>query len=95
MGDFDASSLHELLEVLGELETLLKNPRVGSSLAERGVNASLALLATDGLRAYLAGNKAVAAEDFETVAEEIATRIELSHDLAHGLAHGLARRKPS
>ena len=86
MGDVDAS-LHELSDLLGELETLLKNPDVGSALAERGVNVSLALVATNGLRAYLTGDKKVAAEDFDTVAEEIATRLELARDFA--------RSKPS
>jgi flagellar motor protein MotB len=81
------ASLHELSDLLGELETLLKNPDVGAALAARGVNVSLALVAADGLRAYLTGDKKVAAEDFDTVAEEIATRLEVSRDFA--------RRKPS
>jgi hypothetical protein len=79
--------LHEIADLLSELETLLKNPDVGAGLAARGVNVSLALVATDGLRAYLTGNKKLAAEDFDTVAEEIATRLEVARDFA--------RRKPS
>jgi hypothetical protein len=67
-------AMQELTDVLGELDTLLKNNIVGGALADRGVNISLALVAVSGLRAYLAGNKVAAAEDFETVAEEIRTR---------------------
>jgi hypothetical protein len=81
------ASLHELSDLLSELEALLKNPDVGAALAERGVNVSLALVATNGLRAYLTGDKKIAAEDFDTVAEEIATRLEVARDFA--------RRKPS
>jgi hypothetical protein len=81
------ASLHELSDLLSELETLLKNPDVGAALAERGVNVSLALVAANGLRAYLTGDKKLAAEDFDTVAEEIATRLEVARDFA--------RRKPS
>ena len=44
----------------------------------RGINASLALLAADALRAYLSGKKAEAAEDFATVAEEIRGRLAAS-----------------
>jgi hypothetical protein len=81
------ASLHELSDLLNELETLLKNPDVGAALAERGVNVSLALVAANGLRAYLRGDKKIAAEDFDTVAEEIAARLEVARDFA--------RRKPS
>jgi hypothetical protein len=86
MGNVEAS-LHEISDLLDELDTLLKNPDVGAALADRGVNVSLALVAANGLRAYLTGDKKVAAEDFDTVAEEIATRIEVARDFA--------RRKPS
>ena len=65
----------EIDEVLGELEALLKRGDVGQALSARGVNTSLAMLAVDGLRAYLAGDKAHAAEDLGTVAEEIAGRL--------------------
>ena len=79
--------LAELCEVLGELDTLLKNPDVGAALADRGVNISLALVGVEGLRAYLEGDKVRAAEEFSTLAEELAGRLELSKELA--------RSKPS
>jgi hypothetical protein len=65
----------EVDELLGELEGLLKRGDVGQALGARGVNTSLAMLALDGLRAYVAGDKPRAAEDLGTVAEEIASRL--------------------
>jgi hypothetical protein len=70
----------ELAEVFDDLETLLKNGDVIATLTARGINASLALLAVDALRAYLVGRKADAAEDFATVAEEIKGRLAISGD---------------
>ena len=64
----------ELRELFDELETLLKNGDVTSELSSAGVNVSLAMVAVDGLRAYLAGNVKQAIDDFGTVAEEIAHR---------------------
>ena len=75
----DASlALKELHEVLEDLATLLKNADVGTDLASRGVNASLAIVAAEALRAYVDGDKERAADDFDTVAEEIATRHALT-----------------
>lgn len=68
-------AMKELLEVFDDLDTLLKHPDVGAELAARGVNQSLAIVAADALGAYIKGDKARAAEDFDTVAEEIASRI--------------------
>jgi hypothetical protein len=65
----------ELDAVFDELEALLKNGDVVGALTTRGVNASLALVALDGLRAYLTGEKAQAADDLATVAEEIQARL--------------------
>ncbi len=79
--------LGEIADVLGELDTLLKNPDVGAALAERGVNISLALVGVDGLRAYLEGDKERAAEEFSTLAEEVTARLAVARDLA--------RSKPS
>ena len=76
--------LRELLEVLSELEVLLKNPEVGEALAGRGVNISLALVGVDGLRAYLSGEKERAAEEFGTLAEEVTARLAVARDLAKG-----------
>ena len=61
--------------MIGELEALLKRGDLGQALVGRGVNTSLALLAVDGLRAYLSGDRAQAADDLGTVAEEIASRL--------------------
>lgn len=76
-----ASSLDpakEIESVLGELDDLLKNGDVTSSLAERGINSSLAILASQALAAYLRGEKAQAADDFQAVSEEIRDRLSLA-----------------
>ena len=78
----ESAAMKELGEVFSDLDTLLKNPDVGTELAARGVNVSLAIVAAEGLRAYLAGDKARAAEDFDTVAEEIASRLEATKNAA-------------
>ena len=70
----------ELEEVFDDLVGLLKNPDVVGALSDRGINASLALLAVDGTRAYLAGQKAQAADDLKTVAEEIEGRLKFGID---------------
>jgi hypothetical protein len=69
-------AVNELEEVVDDLLTLLKNPDVGAALAERGVNASIALTIVHGLEGYVAGEKARAAEDLETAAEEIRARMK-------------------
>jgi hypothetical protein len=76
MTEHDAGErgLRELEEVLNDLDALLKNGDVCAALAARGVNMSLALTAVAGLRSYVRGQKMDALADFETVAEEIATR---------------------
>lgn len=68
-------AVKELEEVFEDLEALLKNPEVGAELTARGVNTSLAIVGAEALAAYLTGDKARAAEDFETVAEEIRARL--------------------
>lgn len=67
----------ELRDLFGELEELLKNGDVASELANDGINISLAMVALHGMRAYLAGEMAAAAEDFGTVAEEISHRMKV------------------
>ncbi|MDB4941486.1 MAG: hypothetical protein JWP97_1020 [Labilithrix sp.] len=67
--------MKELREVFEDLDVLLKNPEVGAVLTERGVNVSLAIVAAEALVAYVEGDRERAAEDFDTVAEEIATRL--------------------
>jgi hypothetical protein len=74
--------LGEAFEVLADLDTLLKNPDAEAAFAARGVNISLALVAVEGLRAYLEGDKARAAEEFGTVAEEVSARLATSRELA-------------
>lgn len=80
----------EIDQLFDELDQLLKNPDISEVLASRGVNTSLAMLAADGLRAYLKGNKRQAAEDFATVADEISSRMAMSGDGAEDIS-----RRPS
>ena len=69
------TAMKELREVFDDLDTLLKNPEVGAVLTTRGINVSLAIVAAEALLAYVEGDRERAAEDFDTVAEEIATRL--------------------
>lgn len=64
----------DLATALDDVERSLKNPGVAGDLASGGVNVSLALVALHGLRAYVSGRSAEAAEDLATAAEEITTR---------------------
>lgn len=80
MAEGESVAMRELREVFEDLDTLLKNPEVGGELAARGVNVSLAMVAADGLRAYLEGDRERAAEDFGTAAEEIAARLARSRE---------------
>jgi hypothetical protein len=68
----------EIASLFDDIDALLKNVDVVGALTERGVNVSLAITAADGLRAYLSGEKARAAEDFSVVAEEISHRLAAS-----------------
>jgi hypothetical protein len=70
----------EIESLMDELVSLLKNPDVVGALTSRGINASLALLAVDGLAAYLRGDKQQAADDLSTVAEEIEGRLHFGDD---------------
>jgi hypothetical protein len=70
----------ELDVLLEDLTQLLKNPDVIGALAEKGVNASLALLAVEGISGYLVGDKLQAAEDLRCVAEEIEGRLKFGDD---------------
>ena len=74
----ETTAMKELREVFEDLDTLLKNPEVGAELTARGVNVSLAIVAAEALVAYVEGDRERAAEDFDTVAEEIATRLATS-----------------
>jgi hypothetical protein len=74
------AGLGELAELMEELRTLLKTSEVVAALTDRGVNASLALVAMDGIDAYLRGDKLDAAEDLRTVAEEIEGRLAMDRD---------------
>jgi hypothetical protein len=70
-----ALAMKELDEVLEDLVSLLKHSEVGAELTSRGVNVSLAIVGAEGLAAYIHGDKARAADDLGTVAEEIKTRL--------------------
>jgi hypothetical protein len=74
----------EIDAVMDDLEALLKNGEVVGSLTNRGINASIALVAVSGLRAYLKGNKADAAEDLGDAADEIRGRIGLDGEPQRG-----------
>ena len=63
-----------LTQLFDEIESLLKEPRIGMELGRRGVNTSTALLATQGLEAYLTGKTKQAIDDLLTAAEEIRSR---------------------
>ncbi|HTQ44003.1 MAG TPA: hypothetical protein VMI75_14695 [Polyangiaceae bacterium] len=65
----------ELEDLFDELDQLLKNPDVGTELADLGVNTSLAMTLAYGLRAYLQGDKEKALLELGTATEEIATRM--------------------
>lgn len=78
MADAKSLAMKELDEVFEDLVTLLKNPEVVADLTTRGINTSLALVGAEGLQAYVNGDKARAAEDLATVAEEIASRAAAS-----------------
>lgn len=83
---FKVDPSKEIANVMDELEDLLKNGDVVEALSDKGINASLALTAIDGIRAYLEGRKAQAAEDLGTVAEEINARLALAFDTTNN--HG-------
>ncbi len=70
--------LAEIDEVFDELDTLLKNPDVGSELAAKGVNVSLAMTLADGIRAYLRGDKEKALLELGTATDESAARMALA-----------------
>lgn len=65
-----------LIRILRDAEGLLKTPQLALDFSRRGVNTSLALLAVQGLISYFEGNKARAADDLGTAAEEIRARLE-------------------
>jgi hypothetical protein len=68
-----------LQELFDELEQVLKEPTALADLTAKGVNTSLALVAVQGLRAYLRGDPAQAADDLGTAAEEIRMRFEAAN----------------
>jgi len=69
-------SVAAVARLLREIEALLKHPSVTIELGHRGVNASIMMLAIQGLTAYVEGNRRQAHEDFSTVAEEIRARLD-------------------
>jgi hypothetical protein len=73
--EIDLDPVVEIGALLDDLEALLKNGEVIAALTGKGVNASIALVAVDGLRHYLQNKKGEAADDFGTVTEEIRGRL--------------------
>ena len=69
-------SAHALRRLLADCADLLKQPTVGHELARAGVNTSIALLAVDGVSAYLNGDERRASDDLRTAADEIQARRE-------------------
>ena len=65
-----------MMRLLGEVEALLKEPSAAMELAKRGINTSIALVATQGLAAFLDGNTRRAIDDLETAVDEIRARLE-------------------
>jgi hypothetical protein len=74
-GTMRKTPLAELDALFDELEQLLKNPEVQSELASKGVNSSLGLTVTYGLRAYAHGDKRQALLELGTATDEIAARL--------------------
>jgi hypothetical protein len=70
------ASAASVLKLLAEAEILLKVPATGSDLARHGINPSIALLALQGLVAYLEGDKLRGLDDLSTAADEIRARLE-------------------
>lgn len=66
----------EALSLLARVETLMKEPPFEAELNTRKANVSFALLAIEGLQAYLQGDVDDAQSCFATVAEEISARRE-------------------
>ena len=91
MADGKGRAQAEIDDLFDELDMLLKNPEAGGELAELGVNVSLAMVAADGLRAYLHGDKEKAAEELSTAAEEITARMQAAAELKKEMA----KSKPS
>jgi hypothetical protein len=63
------------IQMLEEVEAMLKDVQLALDFGRRGVNTSLALVGVQGLMAYLRGEKARAADDLSTVADEIRARL--------------------
>jgi hypothetical protein len=74
----DDKRLAEIDDLFQELDMLLKNSDVGTALAGKGVNVSLALVGAAGLHAYLRGEKTLALEELGTMVEEISARLALA-----------------
>jgi hypothetical protein len=74
MGTGDGTA-QAIIKLLADVEALLKNASVAMDLAKRGVNTSVALVAVQGLAAYVAGEKQRAADDLGTAADEIRARL--------------------
>ena len=60
-----------ILKLLSDVELVLKLSTTGNELALRGINSTVALVALQGVAAYIDGHRTLAVEDLITAAEEI------------------------
>jgi hypothetical protein len=67
-------SVHAVNRLLTEVEELLKRPSLGFELGKRKINTSIALLAVQGIIAYMSGDERRACDDLETAVDEIKAR---------------------
>jgi hypothetical protein len=65
-----------IVRLLEDAASLLKNPQFAIDFGRRGINTSVALIAIQGVVAYLRGDKARAVEDLSTAVDEIRARGE-------------------
>jgi hypothetical protein len=65
-----------ILRLLEDAASLLKDPQFAMDLGRRGINTSVALIAVQGIIAYLRGDKDQSVEDLSTAVEEIRARRE-------------------
>jgi hypothetical protein len=68
------------IQLLEDVEALLKEPRLALDFSRQGVNTSLALLAVQGVIGYLHGDRVRAADDLGTVADEIRARLKAARE---------------
>jgi hypothetical protein len=75
--DDQHGAVSTLVRLFRDAEALMKEPGLAGELARRGVNASIAILAVQGLTAYVEGRRSTAHDDLATAAEEIKARMAI------------------